>query len=378
MNNIIFDGNYLFYKTLFVLSGYGNKKGSRALDTQQEQEIFIRKVATDMSHAIRQFGSPDRVIFTIDSKSWRKEIEIEENEGYKAHRKQDDSINWDNFYACMNEFAKVIENQGMIVSRIERAEGDDLMYLWSRYLLKQGQNSIIVTGDKDSHQLIRLRNNNFVVIYNPNSKNRKIYADKGFREWLQSENIDLFDASSFMGRSQDLIHSAMEKTDMEEINPVTSILRKVLSGDGGDGVPSIFNWKTTSKSGETKNNRITEGRADKIIENITATHGRFTLFQLPDFAEDIAKSIEKITKQKADPIKIKEKIERNLKLVVLNHKVIPEDITKNFLEHYKEKMKLPTLVGKKYDISVLLEGSRFLKDPGSFQSDIFSGLNKLI
>jgi 5'-3' exonuclease len=378
MNNIIFDGNYLFYKTLFVLSGYGGKKGSRALDTKQEQEIFIRKVATDMSHAIRQFGSPDRIIFAIDSKSWRKEIQIEENEGYKAHRKQDDTINWDNFYGCMNEFARVLENQGIIVSRIERAEGDDLMYLWSRYLLKQGQNSIIVTGDKDSHQLIRLRDNNFVVIYNPNSKTRKIYTDKGFKKWLHEEKIDLFDASSFMGRSQDLIHNALEKTDMEEINPVTSIFRKVISGDGGDGVPSIFNWKTTTKSGEIKNNRITEGRADKIIEYVTEKNGKFTLFQLPEFTDDIAVAIEKITKQKVDSIKLKEKIERNLKLVVLSHKVIPTDIMENFLTHYKEKITLPTLVGKKYDISVLLEGSRFLKDPGSFQSDIFSGLNKLI
>jgi 5'-3' exonuclease len=377
MNNIIFDGNYLFYKTLFVLNTHGKSK-TKVLDSNQDQEMFIRKVATDMSHAIRQFGSPDRIIFTIDSKSWRKEIEIEENQGYKAHRKQDETINWDNFYACMNEFAKVIEGQGIIVSRINRAEGDDLMYLWSRYLLKNGQNSIIVTGDKDSHQLIRLRENNFVIIYNPNSKSRKIYADNGFKAWLKGEKIDLFNASSFMGRSQDLIHNALEKIELEEINPVTSIIRKVLSGDGGDGVPAIFNWKTKNKNGEEKNNRISEGRADKIVDYIKEKHGEFTLFQLPDFAEDIVTAIKKITKQDADVEKIKQKIERNLTLVVLNHKVIPQDINENFDIHYDEKIKLATLVGKKYDLSVLLEGSRFLKEAGSFQSDIFSGLNRLI
>lgn len=377
MNNIIFDGNYLFYKSLFVLGGYG-KSGTKTLDSKEEQAIFIRKVATDMGHAIRQFGSPDRIIFTIDSKSWRKEIEIEENEGYKSNRKQAETINWENFYGCMNEFAKVIENQGVIVSRIDRAEGDDLMYLWSKYLLKQGQNSIITTGDKDSHQLARLRNNNFVVIYNSNSKNRKIYADKGFKAWLHSENINLFDASSFMGRGQDLIHNALEKIELVEMDPVTSILRKVISGDGGDGVPSIFNWKIKNKSGELKNNRITEGRADKIIAELITKHGDFALFDLPKFAEDIAATIEKITKQKPIAENIKQKIERNLTLVVLNHKVIPTDITEKFLVHYKEKMEQPTLIGQKYDMNVLLEGSRFIKDPGAFQSDIFSGLNKLI
>lgn len=376
MNNIIFDGNYLFYKTLFVLGGYGKGKDSKILDTKDEQEVFIRKIATDMSHAIRQFGSPDRIIFTIDSKSWRKEIDIEENEGYKSNRVKSENINWDNFYACMNEFAKIIEKQGIIVSRIDRAEGDDLMYLWSKYLLIKGENSIIVTGDKDSHQLIRLRENNFVVIYNPNSKARKLYADRGFKEWLTKEDINLFDASSFMGRSKDLIHNALEKIDMEEISPVSSIVHKVIMGDGGDAVPGIFSWKTKSKTGEEKWNRLTEARTNKILEKIREKHPTFNLFEFPELAEDFADAIKDTLKQDVDPEILRKKLERNIKLVVLNHKVIPQDIIDNFIIHYKENVKKPTLVGKKYDISVLLEGSRFIKPAKLFQSDIFASLNK--
>jgi len=377
MNNIIFDGNYLFYKTLFVFGGYGAKKGGKTLDTRAEQEVFIRKIATDMSHAIRQFGSPDRIIFAIDSKSWRKEIDIVENEGYKSNRTKSETINWDNFYGCMNEFAKILENQGIIVSRIERAEGDDLMYLWSRYLLKKGENSIIVTGDKDSHQLLRLRENNFVVIYNPNSKSRKLYADTGFKEWLSSEKINLFDASSFMGRSQDLIHSALEKIELEELNPVGSILNKIIMGDGGDAVPGIYSWKTKTKNGEEKWNRLTATRVTKILEKLREKHPKFNLFDLPSLSKDFAMAIKETLKQDVSPEILREKLERNIKLVVLSHRVIPSDIMENFLFHYKENLQKPTLIGKKYDISVLLEGTRFIKPPESFQADIFSGLNKL-
>jgi 5'-3' exonuclease len=377
MNNIIIDGNYLFYKTLFVFGGYGTKSGAKTLDTRAEQEIFIRKIATDMSHAIRQFGSPDRIIFAIDSKSWRKEIDIEENDGYKSNRTKSETINWDNFYGCMNEFAKILENQGIIVSKIDRAEGDDLMYLWSRYLLKDEENSIIITGDKDSHQLLRLRKNNFVVIYNPNSKSRKLYADKGFKNWLSSEKINLFDASSFMGRSQDLIHNALEKIELEELNPVSSILNKIITGDGGDDVPCIFSWKTKTKNGSEKWNRLTPTRTAKILEKLQEKHPKFNLFDLPSLSEDFAFAIKETLKQDVNPEILREKLERNIKLVVLSHRVIPADITEKFIIHYKESLQKPTLVGKKYDISVLLEGTRFIKSPESFQSDIFSGLNKL-
>ena len=74
--NLIFDGNYLFYKTLFIFGSYA-KKG-KVLSTDTDQEMFIRKIATDMTHAIRSFGNPSRIIFTIDSRSWRKDVLIEE------------------------------------------------------------------------------------------------------------------------------------------------------------------------------------------------------------------------------------------------------------------------------------------------------------
>ena len=247
MNNIIFDGNYLFYKTLYAFNT-STKKGDKVLDSKQEQESLVRKIAIDMSHAIRQFGSPDRIIFTVDSKSWRKAAYPD----YKSTRVKNDKINWDNFYNMMNEFVSIIEKQGIIISRINGTEGDDLMYLWSKYLLKKGENSIIVTGDKDAYQLIRFNNNNFVTIYNPNSKLRKIYGGLGLNKWLKNDDVDIFDTNTYMNKSKSLLLNAINNIEICEINPIENIFLKVLTGDMGDNVPSIYCWKTVTKSGTTR------------------------------------------------------------------------------------------------------------------------------
>jgi len=177
--NLIFDGNYLFYKTLFIFGQYGSK-GEKVLSSDKDQSMFMRKIATDMAHAIRTFGNPTRVVFTIDSRSWRKEVEIEEG-GYKSNRDKDESvIDWDTFYKLMNEFGEIIAEKGYIVSREPRAEGDDLMYLWADEFFNNGEDSVIITGDKDMYQVVKCNNVNFIAVYNPNSKTRKIVGPTGF------------------------------------------------------------------------------------------------------------------------------------------------------------------------------------------------------
>lgn len=390
MNNIIIDGNYLFYKTLFI---FGNEGGKKVLESTKQQEEFIRKIATDMAFAIRQFGAPSRIIFTIDGRSWRKDVVIEENEGYKAHRKKESNIDWDSFFRCMNEFADVLDKQGMIVSRIDRAEGDDLMYLWTQVFLKKGENSIVITGDKDLHQLVRVHKNNYAVVYNPNSRGRKIYGAKGLEDWISEETeVSLFDTSSYLKTGKDLIRNAMAKIPMEELDPGNFLLKKILIGDDGDGVPSVFHWK--SKNGKTTH-RITSKRAEKILDYVRENGVKwakengvedeikvkdglvhFSVFDLPDLTPLICQAVKSVTKESPDPEDLKKKIERNILLMVLHVKTIPNDITETFKDHVKEKIQLNTLPGRKYDVSVILEGTRFLKPPDSFTTGLFGALDK--
>ena len=381
MNNIIIDGNYFFYKTLFVITGYA-KKGESALDSEDHQNIFIRKVATDIAHSIRFFGSPNRIIFTIDSRSWRKDVEIEENEGYKAHRKQSTEINWDNFYKCMNEFAATMETKGWITSQVEAAEGDDLMYLWSQYFLKKKQNSIIITGDHDIHQTVRAGGDNWVVVFNPNSKSRRIYGQKGLSEFLAEKNettsLDIFNPASFMKTGRDMINRALDRVELTELVPNDFLVNKVLMGDGGDGVPTVFSWVSKSKKGKETVNRLTPKRIEKIVDYVKKQiNGPIRVFDMPDLAYHITKGIQIVTKQKEIDIDvIKSKIERNIKLMVLHKDVLPPEIISDFNTHFEERFNEPTLAGQTYDMHSLLEGTRFAKDPDSFQAGIFGQLDK--
>ena len=77
MTNAIFDLSNMFFRSLFIVGGYGSKQYS--FDNQVELDQLMRKVATDVSQVIRTIN-PSRVIFALDSKSWRKDISIDENE----------------------------------------------------------------------------------------------------------------------------------------------------------------------------------------------------------------------------------------------------------------------------------------------------------
>lgn len=371
--NLIIDGNNIFYQSLFVTNG--GKTNGVLLESLEDQEMLIRKVATDLAFTIRHFGNISRIIFTIDSPSWRKDIEIEENDGYKSTREKSKTVNWDAFFNCMNEFAKILENQGIIVSRMRGAEGDDLMYLWQNKLRGLGENSIIVTSDKDMLQMASIKDDIFTVIYRPNSKNRKIVVPMGFTKWLTDEEvIDIFNTRSFMGRSKDIITQAMEKIPVEELDIDNNIIEKVFTGDGGDAVPTVYSWETKSKSGNIVINRITPRRVEKILECVGVDN--LTVLKLPLYIKEITSAIRTIAKDKSiSEDYIFKKLNRNIKLVVLDSSIIPTEIQDAFEDEFKQAIELPTIATKQFSMNTILEGTRFVKAAETFQSDIFSGIN---
>lgn len=365
--NLIVDGNYLFYKTLFIFGGYGSK--GKILETKKEQEMFIRKVATDFSHAVRVFGNPNKIILTIDSRSWRKDIEIEDG-AYKGHREEKSSnIDWDSFYGCMNEFAEILKSKGIIISREERAEGDDLMYLWANRLYNEGSDSVIITGDRDLTQCVRHNDKNFIVVYNPNSKSRKITASTGFAEWLVKEDYNLFDASTYMNRSKDILNEALSAMPLEEIDHKYIIFEKVITGDAGDAVPPIWSW---TKDGKTF--RVTASKAKRMYEILNMTKMVDDVYDLPNRSSEVAKTIETTCKHAAPAEVIKSRLTRNLQLVFLDERIIPSDIQEKFnssvIQHTSKE-----LGSRTYDMNSLLEGTRFVSSGKTFEADIFSQFN---
>ena len=362
--NLIFDGHYFFYKTLFAFGGYASTK--KLLNSKKEQEMFVRKVATDVSHAIRNFEHPTKVVFTFDSRSWRKDIPMETDDiNYKGNRTKDDSVNWENFYQSINDFAEIIKEKGFIVSKEKSAECDDLLYLWSDQFFKAGEDSVIITGDGDMKQCVRHNNKNFVVAFNPNSKSRKLIVPTGFSKWIEAaaSHFDLFDANTFINASKDVISGLMRKVEVEEINTHKFIIEKIIIGDSGDAVPPIWSWKKGEKT-----YKITPQKAGLIYADLPVD---VKVMDLKLYTETISAGITNYCKQTAGIEELRARIERNVKLVYLNSDVIPETIQEDFHKTYKlfgsQRLKIT-----KYDINTLLSGTKFITEKKSFSSDFFS------
>jgi len=383
MTNIVFDTQNLFFRSTFTVGGYG--KSNYTFDSQTELDQLMRKVSMDISSIIR-IVNPNRIIFTLDSTSWRKSISIDENEGYKGNRKESEFINWNNVYRVMNEFTQILEANNFIVTKIKNAEADDIMALWRDELLfNKGQHVIIVSGDEDIRQLVKTSNSEdgkkiFATVYNPftQGKNatKKLFATKEFSEWLDDDEGpgDFFDRGIDVDK-EDFKRILSEKAKLDIINGDEIALRKVFCGDDGDNVPAIYTWLEKNKKDEDKKIRITESKFIKIKNYV----GFNEPLELLDSAKqaNVFEQIIEICKHKP-PFKIEERLDRQLKLVVLNRKLFPKQIVNDFDEKLKQDYEKPNQRPQSINMNSILEGTRYVdnKNRGT-TSSIFQQIDRI-
>jgi 5'-3' exonuclease len=175
-HTLVIDGNYFLFRTLYVLPR--SSKSKSLLETQEEMQGFMSKLATDFSYQIRLFeGLIDKVVWTVDSRSWRKDFYPESD--YKGNRKQDNTINWENFSKVSDDFISILVRKGVLISKVNGAEGDDLMYAWNTELLANDKSVIMFTGDRDIIQLVhKSPGGAHTILYSPAHK--KLYTYQGF------------------------------------------------------------------------------------------------------------------------------------------------------------------------------------------------------
>lgn len=211
--NLLFDGNYLFHKTFSVFSTYYRGEDmSVVLQDKEKRQVLLRKCVIDMCYAINKFKDVKRVAFTIDSSSWRYELYA----NYKYSLTKVKDAFYPQFLECLNAFEELLRKRGIIVSRVQGAEGDDLMYVWSLYFgYCLDEELVIITGDSDIRQMMT-RN---VSLFANNSKNLKMYCVPEM-EVFWNEYLD---------------------TDIEVIpvKPFEILLYKVIMGDTSDNIPKL-------------------------------------------------------------------------------------------------------------------------------------------
>lgn len=212
--NVLFDGNYLFHKTFSIFSlYYKNQDINTVLQSEENKQILIRKCIIDMCHTLSRVQDVSKVIFVFDSSSWR--YKLYDDYKYALTKVRDES--YQSFLAMLNAFETLLRKKGVIVSRVDGAEGDDLLYVWSLYYSYYlNEPVLIITGDSDIQQIMSAD----VALFNNNSKNLKLYCVPG-RDTYWSACIDT------------------EDVQVITVKPFNVLLRKVILGDKSDNISQL-------------------------------------------------------------------------------------------------------------------------------------------
>jgi len=371
MINILIDGNYIFHKTFGIFGGYGSKDPAEVLGAKGEQAMFVRKIATDLCASLRLLPTGGRLVFTTDSRSWRKDVEIEDG-GYKSNRVKDENVDWSIFFDLMQSFGKHLEKMGFIYSKVEGAEGDDLLYFWADYFTKNGEDCIIISGDKDMHQLARWNQKNWTIVWNNNSKNNVVTVPAGWKGgWLLAEQkVSIFNMGASLSPDRDKLKNLVNKSASEEVNPRDFIFTKMLTGDKGDAVPSVWDFEQTPG----KISKVTPKKAEQILESLKVSKWNETEFgnmlsdqEFLDWVSGFVLRLMKDVDSSDNRQKVANNLLRNYTLMWLDSSVIPDWVKRNSNSEIERGISLEKRTIT-FDRIKILEGTEWVGSSGAPKS----------
>jgi 5'-3' exonuclease len=335
---LVFDGNFWLHKTYFIGQKIKQGKPFNFIDEpEQDKNLLLWKLSVDFAAEIKRFeGITNRIVYTIDSSSWRKTFHPESD--YKANRTKSSDINWSMIYEIHDEFVNSLEKLGIIVSRVKGAEADDLIFAWTSHLNQEGQNCIIISGDNDLLQLVNHDKSSGANTLYYNKFDKDLHVFPQFSNWLDVEESvnDIFNlpvdlVSNTKSQLRQIIKQSKMKLD--EVNTNEFIFKKILVGDSGDNVsPLDVKFKGTRRFVVTENHAnliLNEFKNDKVFVN----QSHFFNTEYIDQICQIAKKVIKIEKSDEE---IRQKWELNRNLVYLHKKCIPETILTSMFENIEK------------------------------------------
>ena len=336
---LIFDGNFWLHKTYFIGQKIKTGKPFNFIDEPEaDKNLLLWKLSVDFSAEIRRFeGIVNRIVYTVDSSSWRKTFLDTQ---YKANRVKTTTIDWNAIYEVHNEFIKALESLGVIVSRTKGAEADDLIFAWSSHLNQIGQNAMIISGDNDLLQLVNMDQSSGANTLYYNKFDKDIHVFPKFDTWLHQEEYattnDIFNLpTDLLSNTKQSLRDIVKGNKMKshEVNVNEFLFKKVLVGDAGDNVPPLHTVVKETKRGPITY-RVTEKHVGEIMnafkdDKVFINNSHF-------FHEEHIKHICELAKQtiKIDlPIEdIVKKWKMNRDLVFLHSNCIPEEVKEKMFE----------------------------------------------
>lgn len=317
--DLLIDGNFLLSRLVFSL--HKNNLLFGALHKSLEVSI----------DNYRKWYPFTNIYLVSDSKekSWRKDY----TDNYKGTRKKDSDIDWDFVYKTYGDFKEGIKS---VINVLEapKVEGDD----WLSYLVekanKQERSVIIVSNDYDIKQLVNycLEPLTINLMTNEMYNKQKLFLPKNYQIFINKVNklpnddiFNLNDNDEFIL----LLKKFIEKYEIHEINPIESLIVKIISGDQSDNIGSV--WSVV-KNGKKRG--IGQAGAQTIYNEYITEFGEISLTD-PDLYENIADLIcekKKLGKTQIPPIV--KNIEKNVKIIDLRLINLPDEILEKMNEIY--------------------------------------------
>lgn len=309
--DLILDGNFVLNKLVFTL--HKNNLLFGALYTSLENTVSTYKKWYPFTNVYLVSDSKE--------KSWRKKI----NSSYKAQRKRDSDIDWEFVFNCYNEFKDNLKDKIKILEA-PNVEGDD----WIAYLVNksniEGRSSIIISNDYDIKQLLKFSLYPLFINIMSNEffNKQKLFLPKNYQLFLNSmnklENNDIFNLND----NQDFINMIsgfIEKYEIQEVNPIESLIIKIISGDVSDNITSAW-W--IMKNGKRRG--IADKGAKNLYDEYIINFGEPDMND-PDLLENIADLIcEKKKISKSNIPNIQKNLDFNMKLIYLKEEYLPDEI----------------------------------------------------
>lgn len=367
--NILFDSSFILHRNLFSLANNGQ---GRFLDSKSDISLFVKKTIDDINSIVAIFPKSmmGRLIWAKDARSWRKDLI--EGVSYKGTRVKDETkVNWDEFRRISNEFSELLPDCGIIVSGEQRAEADDLLYLWSQHLLSKGESSMIVTSDRDLNQCVRFDNGHIVCTYNPmfNTKRFTFHESIEGHNWSGSTSSidDLFSAGE--ESTAERIFKISKQYEQEFVNPYKVSIDKIFEGDKSDNVPSALQWKKVDSTGKEKTFSFTPRMMSNLMSDRKYTKDLLDEIRFNEkFRRNLAIEAVKIAGKDLNVDEVVQGILNNISLMYLDRSIIPEEIQVSNLNEVRRQFDLRDSKIYESKPEWVYEAS----DDGSMDSDIFS------
>lgn len=207
MKMLVIDGNSIINRAFYGIRLLSNKKG-----------VFTNAVTGFMNIYLKELDivKPDCVAAAFDMRA--KTFRHKAVSSYKANRK-----GMPEELAMQLPFVKeLLAGLGVSVIECEGYEADDILGTLSEMCRKNGDDCVVLTGDRDSLQLI----NEHVTVRLVTNKETINYDEKLFTENYGFEPIHLIDLKALMGDSSDNISGVPgigEKTAMTLIQKYKTI-----------------------------------------------------------------------------------------------------------------------------------------------------------